>query len=186
MLIGLYSSKPQSGKSTVKDVFVEYGFVAESFATPVKESLLVVLQSLQVVEPERYLWGDWKGKIIPELGVTGGYLMSTYATDYFRDSVYLHTWRNALLYRLQHDVDYVVDDMRFPNEYYLFDYTIRVERPSSPDHDRSKKSEGLLDDFYFDFVIPNDGDILVLKNYAVGVLQNIISQEKFYDLHCRH
>jgi hypothetical protein len=178
MLVGIYSSQPQSGKSTVKAVFTEHGFIEESFATPVKESLLVVLRSLRVIEPKRYLWGDWKHKVIPGLGVTGGYLMSTYATDYMRNSINKDVWRNALESRLKFGKSFVVDDLRFPNEYIIFDYTIRVIREDAPGHDRSDTSEGQLDDFSFDYIILNNGTTEDLKQQASLCLWDILRVEQ--------
>ena len=64
----------------------------------------------------------------------------------------------------------VVDDLRFPNEFEIFDVTIRVIRPNAPKHDRSKDSEGLLDDHTFDYIIENNGtkeDLIKLTNIII-------------------
>lgn len=176
MLVGLYSSQPQSGKSTVKDVFISYGFAPMSLAEPVKQSLLVVLIALGVDNARAYLWGDKKSDIIPELGVTGGYLMSHYATDFFRETVNQDVWLNCLL-RNEGDVriPIVVDDMRFPNEYAEIDFTVRILRPDAPQHDRSTKSEAQLDKYRFDYTIINSGSLKELKQKAEFVVFDILN-----------
>jgi hypothetical protein len=121
MLVGLYSSLPQSGKSTVKTIFVNNGFIPLSFASAVKESLSVVLSGLGIESPERYLWGDWKDKVIPGMYCTGGYLMSTYATEFMRNTIANDVWVKILLNKVQPGKNYVVDDLRFYNEYEICD-----------------------------------------------------------------
>jgi len=172
MIVGLYSSVPQSGKSTVAKVFIEEGFELLSLASPVKESLEVVLKGLGVPDYKEYLYGSKKDKAIPGLYVTGGYLMSTYATVFMRDIIYEGTWLDILKKKIEPGKNYVVDDMRFPNEYLYFDVRVRLYRPSRllEGHKRYGKSEGQLDNFSFDYTIMNDGteDELVLRT------QNII------------
>ena len=178
MIVGLYSSVPQSGKSTVKNIFVERGFKALSLAEPVKQNLLTFLQSLDVEQPERYLYSDWKTKVIPELGCTGGYFMSTYATDFMRDMINPEIWLNILLRKINHDNHYIVDDMRFPNEYNAFDCRILViNNTAKQDHDRSSKSEGLLDDYKFDYRIINNPcfGIPYLSDLTNQVIDNILT-----------
>lgn len=170
MIVGLYSSLPQSGKTTVKDAFVRAGFTPLSFASPVKESLFVVLSGLGVEAPERYLWGDWKHKVIPGMYCTGGFLMSAYATSFMRDTISQDIWVNILLQKIQNGINYVVDDLRFPNEFAIMDYTVNIIRPDvEPRHGRLPKSEGQLDDYRFDYLIENTGTLndLYLRVEAV-------------------
>lgn len=171
MIVGLYSPVPQSGKSTVANVFVEEGFELRSLAEPVKESLEVVLKGLGIPDYKEYLYGSKKDKVIPGLYVTGGYLMSTYATIFMRDMIHEDTWLNILKKKIEPGKNYIVDDMRFPNEYHCFDVRIRLYRPSRllEGHKRYKNSEGQLDNFSFEYTIMNDGteDELVLRTQNV-------------------
>lgn len=177
MIVGLYSSVPQSGKSTIKNIFVERGFKALSLAEPVKQNLLIFLQSLCVEQPERYLYSDWKTKVIPELGCTGGYFMSTYATDFMRDMINPDIWLNILLRKINHDNHYIVDDMRFPNEYDAFDCRILIiNNTAEQNHGRSNKSEGLLDNHKFDYRIVNNPYLGIphLSNLTNQIIDDIL------------
>lgn len=179
MLVGIYSSSPQSGKSTVCQAFVEKGFRHESFGQPVKESLAVVLRHLNVSEYERYLYGDWKSKVISELGVTGGYLMSHYATDFFRDSISDDVWLNCLLNKTTPSTDNVViDDLRFPNEFRIFDVTIKIVRENVEGHDRSPRSEGLLGNYNFTYAIYNSGTLDDLRSLSNLIVEDILEKER--------
>lgn len=173
MLVGIYSSSPQSGKSTVRKLFQKSGFVYESFAKPVKENLEFILDNLHVDEYDtsRYLYGDWKDKVIPELGCTGGYLMSHYAMG-MRD-INEDIWLKMLLKRLNPKQNYVIDDLRFPNEYNIFDITITVTKQNAPKHDRVSSSENNLDMYSFDFTIVNDGTLEELNCKSQGIVDQI-------------
>lgn len=176
MKVGIYSSVPQSGKSTVSKVFKENGFLRVSFAEPVKNSLYVVLEALEIKNPEDYLWGDKKDKGIPGLGVTGGKLMSTYATDFMRDTIHEDVWVNCakkFIATVGRNKNWVCDDLRFANEFEMFDYTIKVVRPGQKLKGRSKKSEGNLDKFEFSYTLVNDGTEDDLRQKALQILQEI-------------
>ena len=174
MIVGIYSDHPQSGKTTVKDIFVEHGFVPLSLADPVKESLLVVLESLGVDAPRAYLWGDRKEEIIPELGVTGGFLMSNYATGFFRDTINKDVWLNCLMPKIEDNVDYVVDDLRFENEYHSFDCAIHIIRPDvNKDHGRMERSESRLASYAFDYAFINGGTLEELQEATITTIQEI-------------
>ena len=167
MKFAIYSPYPQSGKSTVGNILESYGLTRLSLATPVKESLLVVLTALGTKNPESYLWGENKDKIIPELNVTGGYLMSTYATNFFRDTIYTNIWLDCFKRKVDGLDNWFVDDMRFENEYkYLKSQgviTILLERPKVGLNGRSSRSEGNLSHLPFDVKILNDSDIETLE-----------------------
>lgn len=181
MKVGIYSSVPQSGKSTVSRVFQENGFHRVSFAEPVKNSLYVVLEALEIKDAEEYLWGDKKDKGIPGLGITGGMLMSKYATDFVRDTVHKDVWVNAakkFIASVGSRKNWVCDDLRFENEFELFDCTIHVIRPGIKPKRRSKKSEGNLDKYNFSFTIVNDGTEDELRQKAKETLDEIVKMSK--------
>lgn len=172
MLVAIYSSQPQSGKSEVAQVFLDAGFERLSFADAVKNSLLVVLQGLGTLEPESYLWDERKDQIIPQLGVTGGYLMSSYATNFFRE-IDEDVWLRIVKLQYIPSKRYVLDDLRFANEYKwikeVSGYLIRVESKAK-EHGRILESEGNLDEFTFDVIIENSGTLAELRSKAKIVL----------------
>ncbi len=178
MKIGFYSNTPRSGKSAVADLFLRDGlFLKESFAHSVKIACLSVLNDLHVSEPIEYLWGAKKGKIIPELGRTGGQFMSEYAM-FMRNTYDQDIWLNTVLNRIHPHRNYIIDDLRFPNEFSIFDLTVKVERPSAEkEHGRDKTSEGQLDNFNFDYIIVNDGTLVELEE-KVAVLYKVITGEE--------
>lgn len=161
MIIGLYSPSPQSGKSTVASILQLHGWKRRSFATPVKKSLLVVLEAIGVREAEAYLYGNRKDQVIPELGVTGGYLMSHYATTFFRNMVNKDVWVQAAMRSVPNGGHYVFDDLRFPNEFAwikrLSGLTVCITRPGNTIKGRSANSEGQLAGFDFDLYLSNCG-----------------------------
>jgi hypothetical protein len=178
MIVGLYSDVPQSGKSTVSQQFMNADYRKLSLATTVKKSLYVVLMALDVPNAEEYLWGNMKDEVIPELGVTGGYLMSTYATDFFRNMIDENVWLNIIKKQYRPGEKWVVDDMRFPNE---FDFIksvggrcIRIVRPSQISAlGRSEKSEGQLSGHHFDWVILNGGTLQDLQLSVQSIITTI-------------
>lgn len=176
MIVGIYADYPLSGKSTAKETFVREGFTELSFATAVKESLEVVLISLGISPKDtyEYLYGSWKNHIIPQLNCTGGYLMSHYAMfmrEKFTNDIWLMTAQN----RVKKNKLYVVDDLRFYNEYrYIMDngFTIKIVRPDvNKNHGRSSNSEGQLSGFSFDYTVVNDGTIQDFQEKIVSILE---------------
>ena len=180
MIIALYSHGPGSGKSEVAKFLVGHGYQPRSFASPVKTSLATVLNALSVSNAADYLWGAKKEDKIPELGVTGRYLMSSYATEFFRDSVNPDVWLNIMKLRVPAGADYVIDDMRFVNEYeWLLKQRatlVRVERdPCGVDF---SSSEGNLRSWPFHYVIHNTGTLSELKA-TVAQLHSKVQTEDY-------
>lgn len=161
-IVGIYADYPQSGKTTAKRVFHAAGYEELAFATSVKESLEVVLSGLGVrfQDAYEYLYGEWKGEIIPELNCTGGYLMSQYAM-FMRETFSEDIWLNTLKNRVISGKRYIIDDLRFINEYNYIKkngIVIKIVRPDvQRDHGRAVRSEGQLAHVQFDHVIMNDG-----------------------------
>lgn len=174
MIVGISSNNPQSGKSTVREVFEHRGYTALSLASPVKESLLVVLNDSHVLSAVEYLWGNWKDRVIPELGVTGGKLMSSYAMN--MRSLNEDIWLNILLNKIYNspESNFVIDDMRFPNEFDSMDYTVNVIRPNANEnHGREVSSEGQLRHYNYDFTISNDGSLQDLRKETWGICDQL-------------
>lgn len=174
MIVGLYSSVPRSGKSEVSKLFVLAGYTKLSLASPVKNCLYGLLCDMGLTrDAHEYIWGDRKDDVIPGMGVTGGYLMSSFATNYVREQINKDLWLNILLRHVKSGQKYIVDDMRFPNEYAAFDVRINIIRPGYVDHTRVRNSEGQLDDYPFDYTLVNDGDKATLAENTRVVIKGL-------------
>lgn len=109
-------------------------------------------------------------------------------TDALRDGLHTNTWINALMadYVGMYDLDtdrttwpkWIITDTRFPNEAEAIKKAggiiIRINRPNvTPINNHP--SEISLDDWKFDHVIDNDGDInaLVYKVNKILIIDNI-------------
>jgi len=164
MIVGL-SGKKETGKDTVAQYLVdEYGFQRRAFADKLKEAALKVdplvdvgtLGLIHLSEAHGVLdWDRLKGhhsvrKFLQDVGLV--------ARQYFGEDV----WVKPVMEGLEDDVDYVISDVRFPNEYEAIrergGEMWRVERitPSSVIAD-IHPSEIALDEYEFDFVLKNQG-----------------------------
>lgn len=126
------------------------------FAAPLKSMLRVLLDQLGISfwEIERYIEGDWKEKIIPQIGKTSRFLMETIGDGWGRDTVNPNLWlspvRNKIKWHLARDRSVVVDDIRRSNEADLVEEYGNVYRVIRPyrltEEDFAKKSplEGQL------------------------------------------
>ena len=119
MLVGI-CGKAGSGKDTVGDYLVrQYGFKHIALADPIKRLVedVFVLDKLTVydrVKREQPLerWPGW----------TVRKLLQFIGTELFRDNIDDSIWVKSLWYRICDDKDnnYVVTDIRFPNELQYF------------------------------------------------------------------
>lgn len=173
MLVGIYAPQPQAGKGTAAKVFYANGWRRLSIATPVKASMLVVLNALGVQQPKRYLWGDLKDTPIPALGITGGALLSKYAV--FMRGLYGDIWLDPIRRAYNPQYNYVIDDLRFPNEYDWIENEggrmIKIVRGATYTHDRV--AEGLLETYYFEHIFYNNGSITELTNAVQAWLDTL-------------
>lgn len=166
-IIGLAGRK-RSGKDTVgKHICAEYGFMVESFARPLKESIRVI-----------YGWtsdhtdGELKEVTCPYWQVTPRAVMQQLGTEIGRQ-LDRDLWRKSLERRLmnvmQHEdensipVGVVITDVRFPNEADgirdLGGEVWRVVRPSLGQQTDFHPSETSLDRYRFDNEVVNDGSL---------------------------
>lgn len=112
-----------SGKGTAGDILVERGFFSESFASPLKHitshlfnwprNLLEgdTLESRQFREKKDEWWSNRLGTdITPRL------MLQTIGTEAMRDCIHPDFWVACLERRIRSDYDYVITDVRFPNE----------------------------------------------------------------------
>jgi len=134
-----------AGKGTVADLLVErHGFIKESFANSVKDAVSVVFgwdrALLEGDTPESRAWREqkdifWSKKFgkdfSPRLALQ---LMGTEAgRDVFQSDIWVHTVQR----RCDDDKNYVIADVRFPNEIDAIMESggkiIRVKRGPNPD-----------------------------------------------------
>lgn len=117
-VVGL-SGFAQSGKTTAA-LYLEkkYGIRRKHIAEPLRAMLAVLLQANGMSSEmiSRYLEGDLKESVIPELGVTSRYAQITLGTEWGReligDDLWADTWERGI-----EDGDSVMNDsVRFPNE----------------------------------------------------------------------
>ncbi len=188
-IIGLYSSRPQCGKSTVANhLDAHYLFRPLKFAFPIKKMVGALLDEfLPPSDVSERLDGAAKERPIFSLGgLTSRRLMQTLGTEWGR-ALDADFWTRILGARLDAKpwFNYAIDDMRFPNEYDMLKrrgaIMVKIVRPHRPtDHEEGTlaphASEGALDQHHFDHVIVNSGsrEELLAK---VDALANIILSE---------
>jgi hypothetical protein len=121
MLIGI-CGKAGAGKDTIGDYLVKkYNFKKIALADPIKRIVkdVFVLDDHTVydrVEREKEL-ENWKGWSVRKL-------LQFIGTELFRNNIDDSVWVKSLWYRIKNDADnnYVVTDIRFPNELKYFNW----------------------------------------------------------------
>lgn len=178
-IIGLYSSAPQSGKTTTADELQAKGFVVVSFASPLKRMLTIFLSSAGYGQEQiEGMLFDHKEERIPEFGVSARHLMQTLGSEWGRDcihpDVWVRVWKNNVRRWLDGGVSVVVDDVRFANEWQAVKdlggecwYITRPRTPKTTQH----ISEGALDNHGFDQRLTNDGSVEDLRNRVGACLE---------------
>lgn len=174
MIIGLVGFMG-SGKDTVADMFIQQGFIKDSFASPLKDTLSSVfgwprhlmegdtIESRDFRETPDMFWSRKLG--IPNF--TPRVAMQLIGTDVMREHFYNDIWLNSLEYRLRchkKNTDIVISDARFKNELDLIKSMsgaiVWVQR-------------GELPEWYETAVEANQGN----------VISNKLMQTKFKDVH---
>jgi len=191
-LVGIYSPFPRSGKDEVKNVFLDAGYVEITFARVVKSTMKFFLMELGLTEEMAHwhLYDAGKEESIDILdnhgtgGMTGGQLLSTFATDYMRDMVDNRVWleraiedAKEYLLIIGEPKGFITSDLRFMNEYAECDITIRLTRKGVTEHSRSTKSEGNLENVPHDYQIVNNGSLDELKLAAHAVVMEIENED---------
>lgn len=186
-VVGIYSSRPRSGKSTVaRHLIDQYGYVPVKFAKPLKDMTRILLHALGIPGDQLDDWieGDLKESSLPNMpeGVSPRSLMQTMGTDWGRMAVDQEIWikaAKATTQRLLQDGHRVViDDMRFPNEFDAvgsFEDSRRfmVYRRDTPDSALHQHvSEGALDGLHFDEEIFNDSTVAGLNAKVDFLMRN--------------
>jgi len=119
-LVGLIGA----GKGTVADILVDkHGFIKESFANSVKDSVSVVFgwnrEMLEGATSESREWREkpdkfWSEKFGKEFSPRMA--LQLMGTEAGRDVFHPDLWIFTALRRMQSDKNYVLADVRFPNE----------------------------------------------------------------------
>ena len=118
--IGL-SGFAKSGKTTAANyIEQEFGYKRLHIADPLREMLAVLLMNgfgMDAKQTHRYLEGDLKESIVPELGVTSRHAQITLGTEWGREQISPDLWVKAWKHRAQSlGVPAMNDSVRFPNE----------------------------------------------------------------------
>jgi hypothetical protein len=190
MIVALYSSVPQSGKSTcVEYLRDKYGFVEVKFAAPIYSMIRelannVFLESHPLLlddDIESYITGINKETPWPIIGLSTRQLMQSLGTDWARDMIDKSFWVKVaepkLVMAQRHNFDVAISDLRFPSEIDMLRrhnaIIIRIDRPGVQ-YDNPHPSEGLLNDVVFDYTIINNGTLDDLKCRIDSVMSKIL------------
>lgn len=171
-LIGLYSPRAQSGKSTTaRHLADRMKGVTMSFADPMRAAIVpIVAPFLPGGEDEVWQWFSDHRKDtakVPGLDVTLRFLMQTLGTAWGRETIHPDVWEMiARETSRKHRQSYftVIDDLRFENEYAMVKQEggllVKLVRPDAPVSGNFwHKSEARLEHLPFDEVILNDGGL---------------------------
>jgi len=172
MLVGM-CGKAGSGKDTVGKYLIEkHGFRQIALADPIKRLVKdvfalddhTVYDRVAREEPLEQ-WGGWSvRKLLQFIG-----------TELFRGNIDNEVWVKSLWYRIKDDIeenDYVVTDIRFPNELEFFQKNVpegffaslKVEREGCGGQVGLVNHASEAYDLDTDFIIQNDGTIEDLYN----------------------
>lgn len=167
MIIGI-SGKKGSGKNTVSALIntYAYGFFEEKqFASTIKAMVSVLIHC----EGEDLEDQDFKNTPVSWLDKTPRFLLQTLGTEWGRDLVDKDVWVKSLLSSYTNEQDWIITDVRFPNECSeikkLGGKLVRVERTHFND---THPSETALDGY-------NDWDYIINNNGSLGDLDKKIS-----------
>lgn len=198
MLIGIVGFIG-SGKGTVGEILTESGFVADSFARPLKDAVSIIFGwPREMLEGDTEISRKWRE--VPDAfwsdkfgrQFTPREALQLMGTEACRDVFHNDIWVISLINRSK-GKNIVVTDVRFKNEIkYIQDnggLVIRVKRGQDPDwFEKVASTNYLSDDIIdslphrsewdwvgcdFDYTITNDGTLQELRKNVENVLQSI-------------
>jgi hypothetical protein len=173
MIIG-FNGRSRSGKDTAAAVLVNrYGFRRLAFA----DRLKLAARHIFTLSDDQ-LWGAKKDDPDPFWGMTPGQILQRLGTECLRHGFADDIWIKALFREVEPGENYVITDVRFPNEASEIERwggrVFRIERPGlvslRPDH----ISERALDDWNFAGVLVNGGTV---EELAEKVRALVVPQE---------
>lgn len=173
-IIGLYSSAPGSGKTTIAQVLRNNGYYINSFAGPLKNMMVALLESAGYTNSEAWRMVRDKDSIIPALGFRSRTVQQRLGTEWGREIMRETFWVDIWRSKAERCTKVVADDVRFPNEAETIKrmggQVWHVIRPSITNRE-THPSEGLLDDWTgFDRVVVNSGTIEDLADATLKAL----------------
>ena len=179
-LIGLYSPRPQSGKSHIaRTLLIAQGWSVVSFAEPIKEMFRAFMGSAGFDDAhiDDMLTSEKEARI-PELGVSPRHMLQTIGTEWGREcihpDVWVSVWEEQVRKSLNAGRNVVCDDVRFPNEFsavkLLGGEMWWVNRPRDQFVQISHASEGALNNHEFDHRVLNDGTVAELEDLILNEL----------------
>lgn len=179
MIVGL-SGYAQVGKDTVANYLVEqYGFIKVSFADPIREALYRLDPRIRIDEfsaaslasaVDHMGWEEVK-----RLSSDARDLLQRLGTEVGREMFGKDFWVNQGLLRAREHDNVVFADTRFVNEAEAIkDAGGQVWRITKPDHGpvNGHPSEVALDDYNFDWYIPNYTGIDELHELVDKIFQS--------------
>ena len=180
MIIGL-SGYAQTGKDTVAQHLVEeYGFTRIAFADPIRDALLALdpqIMDYPALPGVRLSWivekSGWEAvkQDSPEVRR----LLQRLGTEVARNQWHKDFWVDLAMQKAANFSNVVITDVRFPNEYNAIRYRNgQVWRVNKLNHQPANEhpSEVALDEFDFDWYIPNYGTIEDLYAVVDNIMQS--------------
>ena len=196
MIIGI-NGKIGSGKDTIGAIIQKLcitnncaHFENKKFAGKLKEiaSILTGIPSIKFEDQDfkkTLLGSEWGTSNINVNNLMSvRELLQKLGTEAMRDGLHTNVWVNALFANYNNKSNWVITDMRFPNELKAIEdkdgITIRVERSYALENESDERtmldnehpSETALDDYEFDHVINNNGTLEELVKKVGDILIN--------------
>ena len=181
MIIGL-TGYARHGKDTVGEVLVEHGFQRAAFADKVREFALAADPiihcensglGLPLFRPLSEVVGKigWdEAKKMPIVRQ----LLQQIGTDAGRRVIGEDVWVNALMGGIHQSKNYVITDVRFPNEVTAIHaaggIVWRIHRPNFDNGVPEHESERYISTLDIDHIIINDEDVAALQQRAAEAL----------------
>jgi hypothetical protein len=165
MIIGV-AGYARAGKDTIADYLVEkHGFVKMSFAEPIKEALLKLNPSIQVMPnlyvPLAYAVRTWGWDLLKDISADVRPLLQRMGTEVAREMFGQNFWVDFAMSKALAQDKVVISDVRYINEANAIrshGIVWRVERNGvGPANDHP--SEHDLDSYSFDSVLTNNSSV---------------------------
>jgi len=173
MIIGL-SGYAGVGKDTVAKYITEIDptFKIKKFSGKLKE----VASILTGIPPKNFESQEFKHMELSGWDMTVRELLQKLGTEAIRDGLHKDAWVNALFSDYHQGENWVITDMRFPNEYEAVirwgGFVVRLEREGIKPIN-AHQSETALDNFAFNYRLLNTGEVERWKTLAESLINEI-------------
>lgn len=180
MLIGL-SGKIGSGKNTVADIIckLDSSFTQVAFATKLRQIVNVITG----IPVEKTKSQEDKNVFLPEWNMTIGNMLQILGTECMRNNLHHNTWVLALFSEYDKTKNWIITDVRFPNEAQailnhggklikIYGDPANIRKNSN--RNLNHASETSLDTFdRWDYIVKNENAILNLRIQTESILNDI-------------